>query len=212
MISLDLAVQFALIAAVLGFVPGPDNTCVLMQSALGGTRKGIALTLGLCSGLVVHTAAVALGLAAVFQASAPAFTVLKIAGAAYLLWLAWGAFRAAGQAAPGAAGAPGAADTPARALYLRGILMNLSNPKVAVFFLAFLPQFVRAESGPVPWQVAQLGALFIAASLADFCLIAAVAGRLSGWLRRSPRAVLLMNRVAGCIFVALAARLATAQR
>lgn len=211
MIAFDLALQFALIAAVLGFVPGPDNTCVLMQSALGGTRQGIALTLGLCSGLVVHTAAVALGVAAIFQASALAFTVLKIAGAAYLLWLAWGAFRAVGAASPGAGGSA-AAGTAARALYLRGIVMNLSNPKVAVFFLAFLPQFVRADAGPVPWQVAQLGAVFIVVSLADFCLIAVAAGRLSGWLRRSPRAVPLMNGIAGCIFVALAARLATAQR
>lgn len=208
MLPIETALQFTLAAAVLGLVPGPDNLFVLMQSALRGARAGIAVTLGLCTGLIVHTLAVAFGVAALFAASALAFTVLKVIGAAYLLYLAWGAFRAGGASAP-AATAVG--DAPLR-LYLRGVVMNITNPKVAIFFLAFLPQFVSAGAGPVWLQLVELGGLFIATSLVLFCAIAGVAGRISGWLRRSPRAIPLMNRLAGVVFIGLAAKLATAQR
>ncbi|WP_024891940.1 LysE family translocator [Luteimonas huabeiensis] len=208
MIPPETALQFVAVAAVLALVPGPDNLFVLMQSAIRGARSGLAVTLGLCTGLIVHTTAVAFGVAALFAASALAFTALKIVGAAYLLYLAYGAFRAGATAAPAADPAAGSA----RALYLRGVAMNITNPKVAIFFLAFLPQFVAADRGPVAWQMLQLGALFMATSLLVFGAIAAVSGRLSGWLRRSPRAVPAMNKIAGLVFVGLAAKLATAQR
>src|SRR5690606_37931117 len=108
-----------------------------------------------------HTAAVAAGLAAVFAASETAFTLLKLAGAAYLVYLAWGAFRSDGQATH--------ADRPASsgklALYRRGIIMNLTNPKVSLFFLAFLPQFTSPARGSVALQTLALGALFMLATL-----------------------------------------------
>lgn len=208
MIPPETALQFVAVAAVLALVPGPDNLFVLMQSAIRGARSGLAVTLGLCTGLIVHTTAVAFGVAALFAASALAFIALKIVGAAYLLYLAYGAFRAGATAAPAADPAAGSA----RALYLRGVAMNITNPKVAIFFLAFLPQFVAADRGPVAWQILQLGALFMATSLLVFGAIAAISGRLSGWLRRSPRAVPAMNKIAGLVFVGLAAKLATAQR
>lgn len=211
MISLDLALQFVAVSAVLALAPGPDNLFVLMQSATGGRRRGVAVTLGLCTGLLAHTGAVALGVAAIFQASATAFAVLKYVGAGYLLYLAYGAFKAgASTTADAASGRP--PEQSLRTLYLRGILMNVTNPKVAIFFLAFLPQFTHADAGPVPLQIVQLGALFIATALVVFGAIACAAGGLNGWLRRSPRAVPLMNKLTGLVFAGLAAKLATAQR
>ncbi|MFC5771201.1 LysE family translocator [Thauera sinica] len=212
MIPLDVAVQFIVVSIALALVPGPDNLFVLLQSAIGGSRRGVAVTLGLCTGLVVHTAAVALGVAAIFQASATAFTALKILGAAYLLYLAYGAFRAGGGTPAGGGTEGAAAERSGLALYGRGVLMNLTNPKVAIFFLAFLPQFVKADAGSVTFQIAQLGMLFILSALVVFCAIACAAGSLGGWLKRSPRAIPVMNKVAGCVFVGLAARLAMAER
>lgn len=208
MISAATALQFVVVAAVLAAVPGPDNVFVLMQSALKGVRSGVAVTLGLCTGLIVHTTAVAFGAAAIFAASATAFTALKLIGAAYLLYLAWGAFRAK---ASDDTATNGTSETGA-SLYLRGVVMNITNPKVAIFFLAFFPQFVTPGNGPVPLQIFQLGLLFIATTCVVFGGVALAAGRLSGWLRRSQRAVPLMNKVAGVVFVGLAAKLATAQR
>ena len=208
MIPIPEIALFIAAAVALALAPGPDNVFVLMQSALHGPRAGIVVTLGLCTGLLVHTAAVVLGVAALVQTSAIAFTVLKLAGAAYLLYLAWGAFRARASGLPG--NAPQALTV--AALYHRGIIMNITNPKVAIFFLAFLPQFADAQRGPVWAQVMLFGALFIASAMVVFCTIAWAAGFLGSWLRRTPSAELIMNRVAGAVFIALAIRLATTQR
>ena len=208
MVPLNDLLLFAAASVTLALAPGPDNVFVLTQSALHGPRAGLLVTLGLATGLLVHTAAVALGVAAVFESSALAFDLLKFAGAAYLLYLAWGAFRAGAETLPdGAVPALGAAR-----LYRRGIVMNVTNPKVAIFFLAFLPQFADPDRAPVPLQVLLFGVVFIACALLVFSSIAWGAGRLGGWLRRSPGAQVLMNRVAGAVFVALALRLASAQR
>lgn len=208
MIPIDVLSLFALAAVLLALAPGPDNIFVLTQSALYGPRSGIVVTLGLCSGVFVHTMAVAFGVAALFQTSATAFTLLKTFGVAYLLYLAWGAFRA------GAVGLDsGARALPSlRRLYARGIIMNLSNPKVAIFFLAFLPQFTDPARGPLAPQLMVLGAVFVLSAIVVFGAIAFGAGWLGGWLRRSPRAQLVLNRLAGTVFVALAARLAFSQR
>ncbi|MBN9324484.1 MAG: LysE family translocator, partial [Delftia acidovorans] len=136
--TFETLLAFFGVAVLLGLSPGPDNLFVLMQSAQRGWRVGLCVVLGLCLGLVVHTAAVALGLAALVAASPLLFTAIKLCGAAYLAWLAWGALRAV--ARPGEMPLAGAADplTPARALRWvgRGVVMNLTNPKVLIFFLA----------------------------------------------------------------------------
>ena len=195
-------------ALLLALAPGPDNLFVLTQAAIKGRLVGLVVTLGLCTGLVVHTSAVALGVAAIFQTSAMAFTLLKFAGAGYLLWLAWGAFRAG--AAPLEAGAAG--ETSLRRFYLRGILMNITNPKVSIFFLAFLPQFTHPERGHLPVQMAVLGGLFILATLVVFGAISLLAGGLGQWLRRSTRVQQWLNRATGIIFATLAIKLAMANR
>jgi len=206
-VSAHTSLAFFGVSVLLALAPGPDNLFVLMQSAMYGRKTGLLVVLGLCTGLLVHTSAVALGLAAVLATSETAFTALKIAGAAYLVVLAWQAFRArpANMPAPARRAA-------ATRLYLRGVIMNVTNPKVAVFFLAFLPQFVDPAASNPAWQIAWLGFLFIMATLLAFGTIACFAGTLGAALRGSPLLQRWMNAIAGCVFIALAARLALAER
>ncbi len=208
MISHETLLSFFGVALLLGISPGPDNIFVLTQSALRGRLAGIIVTLGLCTGLLVHTAAVALGVAAIFQASALAFTLLKITGAVYLLYLAWQALRAA----PGKLALGQASSLDGWQFYRRGIVMNVTNPKVSIFFLAFLPQFANPQRGSLPLQIIELGAVFMFATLLVFGCVALLAGALGQWLERSERAQLIMNRVAGTVFIALAAKLMLTER
>jgi len=208
MLSPETLVAFLSVSLLLAFIPGPDNLFVLTQSTMQGWRVGISVTLGLCMGLIVHTTAVALGVAVIFQQSETAFTILKACGALYLLYLAYGAFRAG----PAALSLRGDAPQPYGRMVARGLVMNVTNPKVAIFFLAFLPQFVSPAAGPVTLQVALLGLLFILATLVAFSSIALLAGAISQRLLRSERAQIWLNRFAGAVFVGLAAKLATAHR
>ena len=207
--SLDTALAFFSMAVLLSLSPGPDNLFVLMQSATHGRRAGWWVVLGLCTGLIGHTLAVALGLAAVFATSVTAFTVLKLVGAAYLLYLAWGAWRA-----PASLPAQDSAEPaqPWPRLVARGVVMNLTNPTVLLFFLALLPQFVVPGRGAVAGQIVQLGALFILAGGLVFVAIVLAASALRGRLARSARAQRLLQRSAAVVFAGLALRLVTAQR
>lgn len=205
MISVESLVAFTAASVLLGVAPGPDNIFVLTQSALYGCKNGVFVTLGLCTGLVFHTLGVALGVAAIFQASVLAFTILKTIGAAYLIYLAWQAFKASASPIEGGNGKP----LSAWQLYRRGIIMNITNPKVSIFFLAFLPQFASPIKGPVAVQIMVLGMIFILMTLIVFSGIAMAAGSLGDWLARSPRAQMVMNRVAGTVFAGLALKLAS---
>jgi threonine/homoserine/homoserine lactone efflux protein len=208
MFDLGSLLLFFSASLLLALAPGPDNIFVLTQAAIQGRLVGLVVTLGLCTGLIAHTSAVALGVAAVFQTSATAFNLLKFAGVAYLLYLAWGAFRA------GAESLDRVVDREHNLLrsYLRGILMNVTNPKVSIFFLAFLPQFTHPERGSLPLQMFVLGGLFILATLVVFGGISLLAGILGQWLRRSDRIQKWLNRATGTIFAGLALKLATASR
>ena len=203
-----LATVFAA-SLLLAVTPGPDNLFVLTQAALRGARMGLMVVLGLCTGLIGHTALVAVGAAAIFETSALAFSILKYCGAAYLLYLAWGAFRAGATELDGDASARGLG---VGAMYRRGIIMNVTNPKVSLFFLAFLPQFADASRGAIGWQILVFGLVFQVATLLVFGGAALAAGRLGAWLRRRPGVQRGMNRAAGAVFVALAARLIAAER
>ena len=212
MLSPEVAGAFFAAALVLSIAPGPDNIFVLTQSALYGAVAGMLTTLGLVTGLCVHTTAVALGVAVIFRTSPAAFWLLKILGACYLLYLAWLAFRSgaalarvpenAGEAAHAGAAFPGYG-----ALYRRGILMNVTNPKVCLFFLAFLPQFCDPERGSVPLQVVMLGALFMVATVVVFFSVAALGGRLARRFNASRRGQIVINRLAGLVFLGLAVAL-----
>jgi threonine/homoserine/homoserine lactone efflux protein len=208
MISADTSLAFFFVSVLLALTPGPDNIFVLVQSALRGRSAGMYVVLGLCTGLVVHTTAVAIGLAALFAASAMAFAALKMIGAAYLCYLAWRAFRAPLEEIGAATQAP----VDAKRMYARGVVMNLTNPKVVIFFLAFLPQFTQPESGHLVLQLLWLGFLFIVATLLVFGAIAHFAGALGALLRQSPRVQRALDWTAAAVFLALALRLVIAER
>ena len=205
MIPFESLIAFTVASILLGLAPGPDNIFVLTQSALHGRKNGIFVTLGLCTGLIFHTVAVGFGVAAIFQVSVLAFTILKIIGATYLIYLAWQAFRASASRLEN----KGANQLSASQLYRRGIIMNITNPKVSIFFLAFLPQFASPGNGPIAVQIMMLGFIFIIMTLLVFGGIAMIAGSLGNWLSRSPKAQIYMNRIAGTVFVGLALKLAT---
>jgi threonine/homoserine/homoserine lactone efflux protein len=206
MMPIESLLAFTLASFLLSIAPGPDNIFVLAQSALYGRKSGILVVLGLCTGLIAHTTAVALGIAVVFQTSVIAFTLLKLLGALYLLYLAWQAFHAPATAL----GTLHSNIRSSRALYLRGIIMNITNPKVSIFFLAFLPQFSSLENGPLIPQIFLLGGVFILVALVTFSVIALLAGELGNWFHRSPKIQRYLNRLAGAVFVGLALKLVTA--
>lgn len=199
----DTLMQFFLASIALGLAPGPDNIYVLTQSVAQGRNAGIVVTLGLCTGLVLHTALVALGVAALIATSPLLFMLLKLGGAGYLLYLAYQAFRADGAAI----GAGNRAAVAYRHLYKRGLLMNISNPKVSMFFLAFLPQFVAADGAAVSQQMIVLGGTFIVATLLVFNAIALMAAGLATKLRSSASAQLVLYRITGVVLLLLALRL-----
>jgi threonine/homoserine/homoserine lactone efflux protein len=208
MLSIETFSAFFLASSLLAIAPGPDNVFVLTQSALHGKLSGLVVVFGLCTGLLVHTAAVAFGVAVIFQASTLAFTVLKIIGAGYLVYLAWQIFRAT----PEKIGLQSDQQKSLAALYRRGIIMNVTNPKVSIFFLAFLPQFANPARGPLSLQMIALGGTFIIATILVFGAIALIGGVLGEWLNRSERAQRVMNWTAGTIFIGLALKLVTAER
>lgn len=186
---------------LLALAPGPDNIFVLAQSALFGEKAGIITSLGLFTGVLFHIFLVSFGVAIIFQTSPLAFNALKITGALYLVYLAWQAFRAGSQKL-GRSGSN--AFIGYLALYRRGIIMNITNPKVALFFLAFLPQFCIQDSMPMPVQIILFGVCFIAAAFLVFIPVAVFGGRLAGKFNSSPRAQVFLNRVAACVFLGLA--------
>ena len=208
MLSNETFSAFFLASTLLAIAPGPDNVFVLTQSALHGKLSGLVVVFGLCTGLLVHTAAVAFGVAVIFQASTLAFTLLKIIGAGYLVYLAWQIFRATPEQIRMQSDQQKSLGT----LYRRGIIMNVTNPKVSIFFLAFLPQFADPVRGPISLQMVALGGIFITATILVFGAIALIGGALGEWLNRSERAQRAMNWAAGTIFVGLALKLVTAER
>ena len=208
MIPIETLAGFFAASVILALAPGPDNIFVLTQSALYGKMSGIFVMLGLCTGLIVHTTAVAFGVAAIFQVSEIAFTGLKIFGACYLAWLAWQAFKASSSEIAASENGKKSIGK----LYRRGILMNITNPKVSIFFLAFLPQFADPDRGSLTLQIVILGGIFIVATLLIFGGIALLAGSIGGWLNRSAKTQVIMNRVAGSVFILLALKLATTSR
>jgi len=210
----ETLLTFFTLSLLLALSPGPDNLFVLLQSARHGARAGMAVTVGLCIGLVGHTAAVALGLAAVFASSPLAFMVLKYCGAAYLAWLAWQAWHApVTQADTAARPSDALMDAQAlRRMVARGVLMNLTNPKVLMFFLAFLPQFADPARGRLAPQIMALGGVFMLAALLVFGAMACFSGAFGRLLQRSASGQRWLNRLTALVFVGLALRLASLQR
>lgn len=190
-------------SVALTIAPGPDNLFVIARGISRGRRAALVTAWGMCSGITAHTLAAAAGISAIFYSSPTAFHAVKYAGAAYLLYLAWRSVASADRA-----GAPDTTAAPGEGHFRRGFLMNILNPKVALFFLAFLPQFVDRGAGHVGAQMALLGLLFMAQALVIFSAIAWFSGGLGDRLRRHPRWPRYLAWTSAAIFVALALRLA----
>jgi threonine/homoserine/homoserine lactone efflux protein len=202
--DLNSVLMFLAASTLLAFAPGPDNIFVLSQSMAYGRSAGYRITLGLCTGLLVHTTVVAFGIAAIFQTSVMAFNILKYAGVAYLLYLAFLTFRHAGDRVEISGGEKGKRIN----LYRRGIIMNVTNPKVSIFFMAFLPQFASPDKGSITLQIIFLGFLFIIVTLLVFGLISFLAGSIGKALGGSSRFDKWLNIFAGTVLASLAVKLA----
>ncbi|WP_322923338.1 LysE family translocator [Paenibacillus campi] len=203
-------ISFLGTAMLLTLIPGPDNMFVLAQSIVQGKRAGFATTLGLCTGLIVHITAATLGISVFIYQSALAFNLVKYAGAAYLLYLAWRSFRV--QSGATWSGDHRVPHYTLTALYRRGILMNVLNPKVSLFFLALLPPFIHREAGHVPVQMLVLGTIFLLQALLLFGLISLFADRVRGLMLRSPLISHHMNRIQGVIFAVIGLKVALSSR
>jgi threonine/homoserine/homoserine lactone efflux protein len=203
LLTLPQLVAFLAAALLVTLAPGPDNLMVLGLGMARGARAGVAFGLGCALGCLNHTLLASLGVGALIAASPRAFTALKIVGGAYLVWLGIQAIRHARPLDTPAAATPA---EPARRLFAKGLVANAVNPKVILFFLAFLPQFVDARRS-VAWQIAQLGVVFTLQAAIVFGAIGWFAGGLGERLARSPRIGTWLDRAAGAIFVALGLRL-----
>ena len=201
-LSTETIIAFVTASVVLSLVPGPDNIFVMSHSALKGWRIGFYITLGLCTGLIGHTVLIAIGVSVIFQTSAVAFNGLKIIGAFYLLYLAWLSVQNKELNLGGTD-----KDSTNRSYYLTGVIMNLTNPKVALFFLVFLPQFVNTSNDNVSIQISLLGLLFILSALCVFTSIAYLASFLEGFLKKSKTVNKNLNILAALIYFALAINL-----
>jgi threonine/homoserine/homoserine lactone efflux protein len=191
---------FAVAALALVVVPGPNLIYIVTRSIDQGRAAGVASALGVETATLVHIAAAAAGLSAALASSATAFTVVKYAGAAYLVFLALRSFQERGEEVAGER--PPAAG---RRVYAEGFVVNLLNPKVALFFLAFLPQFVDPDAGAAWTQVLVLGALLAAIGLTVDLLYALAAGSLGSLVRGNHAVARWRGRIAGGVYLALAA-------
>jgi threonine/homoserine/homoserine lactone efflux protein len=199
-----LAAGYLVACLLLAATPGADMALFLSRTLSGGRRQGFAAQAGANAGLVVHTCAAALGLSALLAASAEAYQAVKIAGAIYLLWLAWSALRrgtalklkAEGSGSGGVRGAFGA-----------GLLINLTNPKIVLFFVTFLPQFIDARDPHAATKLFVLGFGFIAITTAVNAVVILIAGRFVAAAKANPRALRLFDYAFAALMSAFAARL-----
>ncbi len=202
---LDLA-PFLVLSILLIVIPGPDTAVVTKNALLGGRRGGVFSAVGVTLGLAVWTVTAALGIAALLHASSVAFLALKLAGALYLVWIGIQMLRARSAVSPdGATGRPAG-----RRALRQGLLSDLGNPKIAVFFTSFLPQFVHGDSSTFA-SLLVLGLIFCVLTLAWLTLYAIVVGHGSTFLRR-PRVRRVLDRFTGVVLVAFGIRLAFEHR
>ena len=237
---MDLALfpYFLVSSILLTLAPGPDNLYLLAKSIADGAKAGITLAGGLASGIVFHTCLVILGVAALVKSAPIAFTALKYVGAAYLFYLAYGAFTAKVADTKTASNTnneteaaasninneteaaasnsqttnlsngqssikSSSGETSGFAIYRKGIIMNILNPKVLLFFLSFLPQFVAPDSESPGLAIAMLGAVFSLQAFIIFSIIALCAGKLRGFLNQGPKSQRILNRVQGVVLLGI---------
>lgn len=184
--------------------PGPDNLQVLARGISQGRAAGLVSALGFAAGVMFHTTLAAFGVAALLRSSPVAFHILKFAGAAYLIWIGIKALRSQGLAA-----ADARAPQPLLTIFRQSVIGNMLNPKVTLFFVVFLPQFVDVGGAQaVSLQMFELGLLFMAQAAVVFSVFGLCAGLLGAWLKRRPRAGVWLDRLAGATFIGLGLRIA----
>lgn len=201
-------VLFLLASTAVIATPGQDMLLVMSRSLSHGTRAGVVTAAGVSIGLVGHTLLAALGLGAVLRASDWLFDALKFAGAAYLVYIGVQLLRTPAQALQAQASLPQSTQR----LFITGALSNISNPKIAVFFFAFLPQFVAPDARHPTLTVLALGLVFAALTFVIKGPVAVFSGRLSAWFQARPRALQNLYRFSGLVMLALALRLALSRR
>jgi threonine/homoserine/homoserine lactone efflux protein len=196
--SPDTLVAFALVAAAFVAIPGPSNLYVIARGLQSGAGAAVAGAAGCATGALTYVAATAAGLSALIASSQLVFAGLHYAGAAYLCWLGIAALRSPAAEAPRAIG-----NGSLWRSYRQGALVELGNPKVALFFLALFPQFVHRGDGPTALQVVVLGAIFVALGFVSDSMYAMGSGRLSRWLARHPRRYRRQQRATGLLYLGL---------
>lgn len=199
---LEQLIPFLTASVLLTISPGPDIIYVLVQGMTNGKKYGVITTLGLVSGIIVHTSLVAFGISAVIKQSEVLFLIIKLIGAAYLLYLAYTVYKSDPQIDVGL-------DAPVQkkdllSLFKRGFLMNVLNPKVAIFFLAFFPGFLWEPQGNTVYQFYLLGLLFMLQAFIIFSMVAILAGKISNYLQSHPHSGMIFKWLQVVVFVGIA--------
>lgn len=203
-----VVLSFLGVAILLTLMPGPDILFVIAQSISQNKKAGIITALGLCSGLIVHITAASLGISAIVYQSAVAFAIVKYAGAAYLLYLAWQSFREREADFT----ISNQTSLNYESLYKKGILMNLLNPKVSLFFLAFLPQFVDKTSGHVSMQMLILGIIFMFQALIIFTAVSVFSEKAGHLLFSNPLVAKKINIIKGSLLGIIGLQIAFSEK
>lgn len=209
MIETSQLLLFIFTSFLLCLAPGPDNIYVLTQGITRNKKAAIITTLGLCSGLIIHTSAAALGISLIFKTSQLAFDIVKYIGAAYLIYLAYQAYKHRNDSLDLRLSS---SSHEMKNLFFKGFIMNILNPKVSIFFLAFLPQFVNENLGSVPIQMLSLGLIFMLMTVLVFSCIGIAGSLLSTKLQKNQKIVKYMNTLTSFVLFSLGMKLALSQR
>ncbi len=209
MLELTNIYLFIVTSFLLCLAPGPDNIYVLTQGVTKGKKAAIVTTLGLCTGIIIHTGATAFGISMIFKTSEIAFNIVKYVGVTYLLYIAYQAFKYRNE--PLDLKVQNSSNE-LKKLYIKGFFMNVLNPKVSIFFLAFLPQFVTPSNGNVPMQMIILGLIFMALTVIVFFSIGIAGNILTSKLLEKPNIVKYMNILTSFVLGALAVKLVLSSR
>jgi threonine/homoserine/homoserine lactone efflux protein len=209
MIELSNLYMFIIASFILCLVPGPDNIYVLTQGMTKSKKAAVITALGLTTGLIIHTSAAAFGISVIFQTSEMAFNIVKYIGTAYLIYIAYQAFKYRNEPLDlSTQNSKGEL----KKLYFKGFVMNILNPKVSIFFLAFLPQFVTPINGSISLQMIMLGLVFMAITIIVFSTIGVAGNMLSAKLLEKPSIVKYMNILTSFVLVSLGLKLALSSR
>lgn len=205
--SIEILISFTIAALIMNLSPGPSNLYVMARSIAQGVHAGIVAAIGLAVGSMVHVIATVLGLSAVFAYSPLLYTFVKLVGAAYLIYLGVSYWKSNTQ--DGDVSANKAKQKPLLSVLKESIIVEVSNPKTALFFLALLPQFVVPESGPVSHQLLVLGIIVTVTALPCDLLVAVSSSKVANWLSNNEKAQVVQERVSGSILVGMGSYIVT---